>query len=108
MTLLEDRELQDVTQRLKELRNACGCGEAAAGMLTGLGLAVFIVSRHGILGMSDALFAAGTAIALALTGVVIGKLIGVGVARLRWVIQRRRVVERILERAKRSGHGILR
>jgi hypothetical protein len=79
--------------------NACGCGEAAAGLLAGCGIAVFIVSRHGISKLSDTLFAAGTAIALALAGAVIGKLAGLGIARLRWVIQRR---------TQRSGHGILR
>ena len=108
LNLFEDCELREVARRLRQLRNACGCREAAAGMFVGLALAICIVARHGVSGIAEILWAAGIVTALVVSGVLVGKLIGMGVARLRWVTQRQRAVERILNRAKRSDHGILR
>lgn len=65
-------------------------------MLAGLALGVFVVARHGVSGIRGILMAAGAAVALAAAGAAIGKIAGMGIARMRAV--------------KRCGgdHGVLR
>ena len=75
---------EGLERRLNRLANACGCPEAAlCGLVGALGGILWACSIDTSWGVERLARAAGAAVAFGLAGIVLGKLLGMGLARFR-------------------------
>jgi len=92
IALLGGRDLQDATKRLMRLKTACGCQEGAVGMFVGFTLGATILARHGVSGGVGVLCSVGLMTGVVLLGTGLGKALGLWVARVRWSMERQRLL----------------
>ena len=104
---LHDAELIRVTRRLQRLRSECGCQAGAWSMTVALIAAPVVAALHGASGPVGVLVLVLLCAAAVIGAGVVGKVITIAAYRLRWRIERNRVLRYLAER-ETDQHVILR
>lgn len=95
LSLLEDVEMATAAVRLSQLHGGCGCAAGAACMLAALLLGSLLALRQGASNGGAALTSAGAVLIAALVAAVLGKLVGMAVSKIRWRLERERLLRRL-------------
>ena len=94
---MDDAELIRLTQLLQRLRSECGCKAGAWSMTAAFIAAPVVAAIHGASGPIGVLVLVLLCLASVIGAAVAGKVITIAAYRLRWRVERNRVLRQLAE-----------
>jgi hypothetical protein len=105
---LDDTELATTAARLLRLRQACGCLEGGVCMMGALLVGSLLALRRGASNLTEGIMLGAKVLGWVLVAAAVGKVVGMGVSRARWHVERGRLFRRLAGAPEGGGHVVLR
>lgn len=105
---LDDSDLATSADRLTRLRQACGCAAGAFCMTAALIIGSVLAVHSGATDLVEALVLGIKVLGWSLLAAIVGKIAGLLVARLRWQLERDRLMRQLAINHDGGRHVVLR
>ena len=108
LAVLEQTELECAVRRMDQLLNACGCAEGGVTTMICLLVGLARIVQHPPAGLLSRIGVCVLVVFASLLAGGLGKLLGLAIARARWLLERGCLMRRVNGRRKGGRHVVLR